>query len=207
MDAPEVILPEVRPLTDLLYMVLEKAVAEAQNYLETKTCEIRGIGPDEIEIDPYAFSQLVRFHASEMLDSKAYSDIGYLLERLPNSGMLVRFAGRQIRIWKADEGKLPAPGNSRAKQDFYQQPLFDDDTPRKLAVLWESYRSGEVLLILACPKGNGEPWESGQSHWEVTVPHPAEVKRANPTQTADMGDFDDLRFNRETGTGGTGEHS
>jgi len=204
MDAPEKLLPELQPLTDTLYVVFESAVVEAQNYLEAKTAQIRGGESADQRMDPYVFSQLVRFYASEVLDSRQYAGVGYFLERLPNCGILLNFAGRQIRVWKADEGQLPAPGNSRAKQDFYQQALFPDDVPRKLAVLWESYRSGQVVLILACPKGDGEPWESGQSHWEITIPHPAERAKTASAIASDADDFEDLRFKRRTGTGDNG---
>jgi hypothetical protein len=202
MEAPEVVLATIRPLVDSLYGIFEHAVADAQNYLEAKTAELRGTNGDQT-IDPFVFSQLVRFYAAEILGSSRAAELGYRFERLPNCGIFLEYEGYQIRIWKADEGKLPAPGYSQAKQDFYQQPLFADVLPAKLALLWESYRNGQVVLILACPHGDGNPWETGQSHWHVTVPHPATRRRGTAASSTD--DFDDLGFKGDQGTGKDGD--
>jgi hypothetical protein len=195
MDIPESVSADLKPLTDALYEVIERAVADAQAYLDAKRVELRGPDGDDA-IDPYVFSQLVRFYASELLASSSFAELGYRLERLPNCGIYLEYLGYLIRLWKADEGKLPAPGASLSKQDFYQQPLFAEDRPRKLAVLWETYKSGKVSLILACPSGEGEPWQPGQSHWELTIPHPATTSEQVRESVA-VDDFDDLTFDRK----------
>ena len=194
MDIPEAVLAEITPVLDVLYPIFEKAVAETQKYMQSKIEEFRGIDT-EIPLDPYVFSQLVRFHASELLDSKELVSVGFLFHRLPNSGIFLEYKGYQIRVWKADEGQLPAPGNSHAKQDFYQQELFPEIRPKKLAVLWESVVNGAVSLILACPSGEGDPWQPGQSHWEITGPHPAQLIEAEPMRST-TDDFDDLELVR-----------
>jgi hypothetical protein len=199
MEVPDAVLDEVRPVLDILYPIFERAVAETQKYMQSKMEEFRGCDK-ELPLDPYVFSQLVRFHASELIDSKEFTPIGFLFHRLPNSGMYIEYKGYQVRIWKADEGQLPAPGNSLAKQDFYQQELFPEIRPRKLAVLWESFVNGAVSLILACPSGEGDPWQSGQSHWEITVPHPAQSIHADQANLASE-DFDDLELVRKAAVG------
>jgi hypothetical protein len=202
MDAPEAVHKELRPLLDVLYDVFEKAVAKTISYLQGTMLELHGTA-NECPPDPYVFSQLVRFHASELLDSQRASDLGFLLRRLPNSGIFLEYRGYQIRVWKADEGQLPAPGNSQAKQDFYQQEFFADIRPRKLAVLWESFINGEVSLILACPKGEGDPWEIGQSHWEISVPHPAQALISAEALAQNVDDFEDLEPVHKTGKRGS----
>lgn len=199
MDTPEAVVVELRPILDVLYPIFERAVAETQKYMHSKMEEFRG-SDRELPLDPYVFSQLVRFHASELLDSKEVASVGFLFHRLPNSGIYIEYRGYQIRVWKADEGQFPAPGNSHAKQDFYQQELFPEIRPRKLAVLWESLINGAVSLILACPSGEGDPWQPGQSHWEVTVPHPAQSIQAGGAHNQ-SDDFEDLQRVRKAAVG------
>jgi hypothetical protein len=191
--------------TDVLYAVFERSVADTNSYFQSRTKELHG---EEIDPrpEPHAYSMLVRYIACELFVGGEYSSVPYRFERLPNNGMRFEHGGYEVRVWKADDGELPAPGPSRSRQDYYQQPLFADLSPKKLAVLWESLPTGAVTLILACPKGDGEPWQSGQSHWEVTIPHPASnisgAQQAPGADSAQNDDFDDLRFNEETGEGG-----
>src|SRR4029453_6126771 len=80
---------------------------------------------------------VVRYQAKRALAQLGHAaqeeDEAYAFQTLPNNGLSLSYHGDHLyvlRILKAPEGQLPAPGASRARQAFwYQQLLFDYDAP------------------------------------------------------------------------------
>jgi hypothetical protein len=137
---------------------------------------------------------------------------------LPNNGLSLSYRGDHLyvlRLLKAQEGQLPAPGASRARQAFWhQQLLFDYDAPAaaelrpslNLLVLWEADAAYTLRrLSLVCPKVGGLTRESVAAYWVAEIPHPTVWRSASPTlmPEAPMGGRDDLeiRVRREVGAG------
>jgi hypothetical protein len=98
-----------------------------------------------------------------------------------------------LRILKALEGQLPAPGASRARQAFWQQQLiFDYAAPSaaelrpslNLLVLWETDAAYTLRrLSLVCPKVGALTRESVAAYWMTEIPHP---NVGRPTSAASM---------------------
>ena len=112
---------------------------------------------------------------------------------MPNNGLSLSYRGDHLyvlRILKALEGQLPAPGASRARQAFWQQQLlFDYDAPSaaelrpslNLLVLWEADAAYTLRhLWLVCPKVGGLTRESVATVWLTQDPHP-NVSRSTST--------------------------
>jgi hypothetical protein len=183
-------------LPTVLYEVLETAVASAHAFFEDRA------EPANAAL----FPNLVRYFALTALRDERYSSQNFHLEELANNGIRLERDGCVVRVWKADsDGRLPAPGQSAARQEFYYQPMLpflyeDREQPAKLAILWNT--NGPALtLTLVCPAGTSEPWEPGLVHWEIEIPHPASKIRV-PEPTTVEGDLDDLHvaLRRKSGT-------
>jgi hypothetical protein len=95
-----------------------------------------------------------------------------------------------IRILKADNGSLPAPGYSRARQAFYHQQYAIDfpstsgifmPSVLNLVLLW-NVGSGFLFqgLSMSCPKGGDTRRSSVEEYWCTPVPHPALLLRDRP---------------------------
>jgi hypothetical protein len=173
IPGPEETLAQLAPLIPPLYRSIEASVQEARNFFDDR-------GED---IDPFLFPCLVRYHAKLLLE-EAGQAADYELDDLANNGLYLRFGGYQIRILKSDNGKLPVPGTSKPKQEFYSQQLeFDfmnsgpENSQRSLlnlVVLWEvSGLRNLEKLILVCPKAGSTTRDSVEQHWEIQIPHPA----------------------------------
>lgn len=179
---PEQVLQDLSPLHPVLYRVLEQAVEEARAFFETR---------DE-KNDVYLFPHVVRYCALRLLDAANNRDVSYTLHALTNNGLQIECRGYLIRIWKANEGELPAPGSSLAKQAFYQQlTLFGPEPCLNLAVIWDvdgNYSLEKLFLVR--PHGNGNPWQKGQVEWQISIPHPADTLVAEPHFSSRPEDID-----------------
>lgn len=159
------VLEEIRVIAPYVYAALERAIAESTAFFS-----------DGETVDPFLFPNLVRYYAHKYLEDAPKEVDGFLVERLSNNGIFLKFGGYLIRVWKADEGQLPAPGNSDGRLNFFEQPeLFPGMRLLKLAIIWDTTSKGTLRnLMLVCPKGDGNPSsEIGQAHWQIEIPHPA----------------------------------
>src|SRR5712672_1967641 len=105
---PEETLAQLTPLIPILYHSIEASIQEARSFFDAKSSRV----------DPFLFPCLVRYHAKLLLDGSGQS-AEYELDELANNGLYLRFSGYQIRILKSDNGRLPVPGPSRQRQEFY----------------------------------------------------------------------------------------
>lgn len=199
---PEAVMEEIKPLHPVIYKAIEYGVESTRNYFE-------GL---ERQINASLAPCLVRYHAMVFLDDSDDSRVSYIREELGSNGLLLKYPAENpkyiIRIWKADNGVLPAPGRSRIRQQFVHQPylpFFLDDgdlmVPLHLVVTWDvdaRFSLSEVRLV--CPKGGGGKYEAGQEHWSIGIPHPiASIE----TVTDFDGETEDINFesiDKKTGT-------
>lgn len=180
IPGPEETLAQLASLILPLYRSIEASIQEARGFFDER----------EVSVDPYLFPCLVRYHAKLFLE-EAGQTADYELDDLANNGLYLRFGGYQIRVLKSDNGKLPVPGTSRPKQEFYSQQLefdFMQSAPGQpirgllnLVVLWDvtGLRNLE-RLTLVCPKAGSTTRDSVEQHWEIQIPHPAYLQESGP---------------------------
>jgi hypothetical protein len=191
IPAPERVLHALAPLWPPLYTALEWATQQTRAYFDA----------EGTPIDRHLAPSLVRYQAKRTLARLGHAareedDQAYAFQTLPNNGLSLSYRGDHLyvlRILKALEGQLPAPGASRARQAFWQQQmLFDYDAPSaaelrpslNLLVLWEADAAYTLRrLSLVCPKIGALTRESVAVYWMIEIPHPA-VARA-PVTAAD----------------------
>ena len=150
MDLPNVPSPE-ETLADLgwfhpeIHRAFEHGAFKAKNHFDT----------ENIEIDSSAFSTLVRLHARDYLKKKGFDALE--VEHVNLCGLSLKLPNYYIKMWKAVDDGLPAPGHSEPKQEFYQQPLFPNDgenpLPLHLIVIWNvDSQKNLSSLWLICPQ-------------------------------------------------------
>jgi len=187
-------LRRLRNVSPIIYRSLEAGTEKARDFFESR----------ELQVEPFLFSTMVRYFAWLMLTSEKYQDVGLKVEKLTNVGIQLKCEGFLIRIWKTgEEGELPPPGESMARQAFYnqQQPFLPFDysdieefAPVKLAFVWNAgsdHTLSEVYLV--CPSADEGPWRPGMYHWNARIEHPAESIQAD-VSLVDEVEFDDLEL-------------
>src|SRR5262245_5403003 len=180
IPTPTHVLHALAPLWSPLYTALEWATQQTRAYFDA----------ERVPVDRHLAPSLVRYQAKRSLarlghDAQEDAGEAYAFETLPNNGLSLTYRGDHLyvlRILKALEGQLPAPGASRARQAFWQkQPLFDYYAPSaaelrpslNLLVLWEADAAYTLRrLWLVCPRVGGLTRESVAAYWMTEIPHP-----------------------------------
>jgi hypothetical protein len=194
---PDEVLGEIRPLTDELWPALESANASAIAFFD------RERAGEERRWDANVHASLTRYFAIQLLDRAgvdAQAESGDLtFERigLANNGICLMRGRHVIRVRKADDGRLPAPG-SLAQEEFYAQQMSlpfniigieSPDDPANFVILWGISAVDHAMndLVLACPSATKEPY------WYAKVVHPAlKLRRADVIVRASQDDFDEI---------------
>jgi hypothetical protein len=206
IPAPAYVLHALAPLWPPLYTALEWATQQTQAFFDAEGAPV----------DRHLAPSLVRYQAKQYLarlghDAREEAGEAYAFQTLPNNGLSLSYRGDLLyvlRILKALEGQLPAPGASRARQAFWhQQLLFDYDAPvgaelrpsLNLLVLWGTDAAYTLRrLSLVCPKVGALTRESVAAYWTVEIPHPAvaraPVTAANPSLDVPTDTRDDLEI-------------
>jgi hypothetical protein len=180
IPAPAHVLQALAPVWPPLYTALEWATQQTRAYFDAEGTPIdRHLAPSLVRYQ--AKRALARLgHAAQEEEGEAYA-----FQTLPNNGLSLSYRGDLLyvlRILKALEGQLPAPGASRARQAFWQQQMrFDYDAPSaaelrpslNLLVLWETDAAYTLRrLSLVCPKVGALTRESVAAYWTIEIPHP-----------------------------------
>ena len=123
-----------------------------------------GAGPDELS-DPLQVRQL------EFLDAGT-DNLG-----LPMSGLILRTPGDVLRVWRSDDGELPAAATDGLRAFYRQDPsrqlqlALDPDEPRAapghLALLWAD--AGAVLTRFDLVRPCGHVGRRVQVDWHVDL--------------------------------------
>jgi hypothetical protein len=180
IPTPTHVLQALAPVWPPLYTALEWATQQTRAYFDA----------EGMPVDRHLAPSLVRYQAKRYLarlghDAREDDSEAYAFQTLPNNGLSLSYRGDHLyvlRILKALEGQLPAPGASRARQAFWQQQLlFDYDAPSaaelrpslNLLVLWEADAAYTLRrLWLVCPRVGGLTRESVAAYWVTEIPHP-----------------------------------
>jgi hypothetical protein len=124
IPTPTHVLQALAPVWPPLYTALEWAAQQTRAYFDA----------EGMPVDRHLAPSLVRYQAKRYLarlghDAREEEDEAYAFRTLPNNGLSLSYRGDHLyvlRILKALEGQLPAPGASRARQAFWQQQLLFD---------------------------------------------------------------------------------
>jgi hypothetical protein len=143
IPAPAHVLHALAALWPPLYTALEWATQQTRAYFDA----------ERTPVDRHLAPSLVRYQAKRYLarlghDVQEEAGEAYAFQTLPNNGLSLAYRGDHLyvlRILKALEGQLPAPGASRARQAFWQQQLlFDYDAPAAAELRPEPQPAGAV---------------------------------------------------------------
>lgn len=188
---PERVVVELLPVLKAVYSAVESGIFRTIEYFQGEAAPI----------DASLAPNLVRYYAKRYLDDENTPFIDAEIERheLSNNGLLVTFGPHQIRVLKSDNGRVPVPGASLTKRDFYQQPLpliamTDADAPSpplKLLALWDAATTTYAFLglSLALPMSGGPDRASVECHWQQTI---TEELIAAPTANVTVHVSDDV---------------
>src|SRR3712207_5020404 len=123
-----------------------------------------GAGPDELS-DPLQVRQL------------EFLDVGTENLGLPMSGLILRTPTDVLRVWRSDDGELPAAATDGLRAFYRQDPsrqlqlALDPDGPRaapgNLALLWAD--AGAVLTRFDLVRPSGHVGRRLQVHWPVDL--------------------------------------
>ena len=177
-------LAAIAPLIPILFPAFERSTERACEFFEK-------LGK-EINVD--LFPELVRYYMAEELKDKGLVLENYQFEEIRKNGLCLVFNQRRIRIWKADENDLPAPGNSGVKMGFLNQQLsfsLASDgafiaVERNLVILWNvnvHHRFARLHLVM--PESAENKWSTAGAYWAEEIPNPLLSDAAKPLETED----------------------
>jgi hypothetical protein len=131
------------------------------------------------EVEPYYHAATFRYEAKLLLEAE-----GFAMQDLGNNGLMLTIARYTIKILKADQGRIPCPGTSHTKREFYYQTgleMWPDavvsilrEPPINLIIVWDvTAKYALAPLELVCPKSGDADRSSAESYWRIPIPHPA----------------------------------
>lgn len=170
MNVPEPtkVIRDLSSLIPKVYRAVEVGVAKAKEYFDSHNKE---------QVDPYLGPSIMRWHTINTLrksGEEASEDNEICLNNVPNNGIYLDNGRYHIRVLKSNNGRLPVPGHSNRRQQYYQQmQLFssDNDGDINLIILWDVDKNYSLsVLSLACPKSGGVTQESVAAYWHCKIP-------------------------------------
>ena len=195
--SPDVILNDLSSLTPTVYSALETANEIAPQCIGL-FCDKQAIDEGDKKIIRLLYPSLLRAIVQVLLNSQQFKTQA-LMEKdgnvkdildwechiLSNNGLAGKYGEFNYKILKGIDGKLPPPGYSRRKQDFYRQThllqsrfkTYDTSNdiiivPQKpnVVYLWDRISSA-IIMYLSCPSGGDE--KHAYAHFTVPIEHPA----------------------------------
>lgn len=182
------VLAQLHPIVSPVYSAIEGSLQKTREFFEN----------DHVEVDRSLAPNLVRYYAKRFLTAEGLATeyeqadaADYELRQLPNNGLCLKYDRHEIRILKADDGELPAPGPSMSRQKFWNwngQLSFNfsygDALPEAseekslslhLIVLWDvdPFKYNLKRLLLGCPISGDETTAS--AYFLEEIPHPIEA--------------------------------
>ena len=159
------------PISPEIYRAFEDGISKATIYFKKEGIEPR---------DPWAFAMIVKLHAREYL-RKHPEFASVTFDRLSLCGISFHYKDWQIRLWRsADHAnpKLPHPGRSDSKREYYvQTELFPDKntepTELRFVILWDVDKDSKIeALWLVFPKNFNQKTGEITVYWDVELPNP-----------------------------------
>lgn len=165
VPGPKTVLEDISRLIPVIYDAFEASLNSTREYFEERNQAV----------DPYLAPSLVRYNTKLYLREAGQTaeDI-FDLGTMANNGLLLTYGKYKLRILKADDGDIPAPGPSKIKQAFYNQELpfvfssgtEENDAPLNLVLVWDVANDYRLRgLSLVCPKAGNTSRSSVEKHW------------------------------------------
>jgi hypothetical protein len=211
---PEEIIERYLPLLKVLVAALRDGTRHAREYADWQKEQIdRVLGPSLVRKGAMRFLVNREVAVAEESAEGAEGSIDYETEQLSNLGLAVATDGARFRILKSDQGRLPPPGPSTKRQQFWAQqgslfPISKSDNGATTGVVnfvlhWNADREyGLSRVYLACPKAGGTSRASVESYWDEPIWPKGMAAIGGTTQAeAEVDDLDiGLDEEEETGT-------
>jgi len=189
------IVRELSPISPIVFTVLETANSVVPECIDVfrNTCSYKDKIPTRIYKNLYpslmrAIVQVLLHHQNIQTqalfdtDGKIEDMLDWECNVLSNNGLAGKYCGYNYRILKALNGKLPPPGNSSRKREFYRQAhlaqskfcLFPDEQSNiqksNVIYLWDNIGGNKINLTLVCPKwGNTS---KAKDYFAESIEHP-----------------------------------
>lgn len=193
IPTPDEVLKELAPIISVIYDALEFGTYQAREYFARNKQPFSSYLASDIA--RYQIIQTLKLHSIQ-------AEIEDLtIQSLALNGVLIKFKNFNIRILKAQDGQLPTPGPSKARQDFYNQvlPFTEEDVKEiiapyfNLVILWRTDQGYNLLgkLKLLLPQGGGTTRDSVHYSWQTTLPDPIEMMTfSSETSEIELEDLD-----------------
>jgi hypothetical protein len=139
---------------------------------------------EERIIDRYLAPNLVRYYALDYFTNHGLERI--VLGNIPNNGLYLSTEAYNIRILKSKPDKIPVPGHSLSRQQYYEQANFffveasETNNKLNLLLLWDVIGHYQLnKLSLACPRSGGTTRASVSAHWHCSIPQEYYFKQSD----------------------------
>ena len=185
------VLAQLQPIVPLVYRAMEGALQKTREFFEDRNVEVdRSLAPNLVR---YFAKEFLVAEGQVVIEEEEADTADYELQPLPNNGLCLSFGRHEIRILKSDDGELPAPGQSKSRQTFWNwngQQSFNfsyGDEPAStseeefpnlhLIILWDVAPVKYTLkkLLLGCPTSGDTTKESVSAYFLEEIPHPIEA--------------------------------
>jgi hypothetical protein len=172
----------------VIRQALERGTAHVQEYCDWQ---------DE-SIDRCLAPSLVRHKAKAYLRERRQDvtdEPGYKPEQLANNGLCLRTSEFSVRILKSENGCIPPPGPSQARNKFYSQQLplpgmedeMEEASPWGVIVHWTvSDDYNLVMLGLSLPKSGGNDSSPFETYWDKPFWVRPQVLAHPPVRAVDL---------------------
>lgn len=176
---------QLAPLFPIITETVQRSVVEATDFFRN-----RG-EPTDRNMFPHLVRYFLKHHLAAAGQHAEYepADPQPLFEErvLANNGILLVVEPYEIRVWKADQGRIPPIGQSRRRRDFCNQvraigdqtQLFGAETfeasesraiALNLVVLWNvSDKYDLVTIDLVCPMPSAAEVSAVEEEWRHSI--------------------------------------
>jgi hypothetical protein len=176
-------LKKIEAIVPEIYRAFEHGTAKSSDYFRL----------EKLHRDPHLEAMIVKAHARQHLQhAEHFSRVAF--DKLAMCGISFRYHGWQFRLWKSVEHngpKIPQPGNSSKRQNYFVQPeqlnLFEHKKtvigPKlHLIILWNLDDRGALeRLWLVCPASFNPQTGEINVHWTVELPNPTTAIQTSAT--------------------------
>jgi hypothetical protein len=116
----DVVLERLKSLLDTISEAAQEGTLHVREYCKWQAESIDfALAPNLVR---HKAKQILISSGQDAKDEEEESKIGFDTEQIPNNGIFIKVPGFHIRVLKSpDDGSIPPPGLSLARQNFYKQ--------------------------------------------------------------------------------------
>jgi hypothetical protein len=116
----DAVLEKLRPLLDTISEAVQDGTLHVREYCKWQAESIDfALAPNLVR---HKAKQILISSGQDARDEEEESKMGFDTEPIPNNGIFIKLPGFHVRVLKSpDDGDIPSPGLSLARQNFYKQ--------------------------------------------------------------------------------------